>query len=402
MSTITRLDAREILDSRGNPTLEVTVETENGGGMCGVPSGASTGEHEAQELRDGGDRFGGQGVRKAVDVVRNDLSSVLVGVDASDQEAVDRALIDADGTPTKERFGGNAIIGVSIATARATAHEKGITLKEYLQQISGSAMNDVPRICANVLNGGKHAGSGLAFQEFMVVPDSETVSEGIETVFAIQHTLKDLIGKQYVPSATGIGDEGGFAPPVPDVRTACALVEEAIGSYSARLALDVAASSFYHDGSYEVNGEMISADALTDVYRQLTTTHDIAFIEDPFDEHDYDAHAQLRRDITTPIIGDDITVTNAGQLAKAYQAEAVDGLIIKPNQVGTLTETIEAVRYARDNALLCIGSHRSGETNDDWIVDIASGLGCWGIKLGALQRGERIAKYNRLQQLYGI
>jgi len=404
MSTITDITAREILDSRGNPTIEVAVEAVVARGVCGVPSGASTGAYEAHELRDGGVRFDGRGVENAVDNVDTIIKPALVGVDVEDQSEIDRIMRELDGTETKERLGANAMLGVSIAAAKAAAYGHHMTLGAYVAHLyNGGTEDEMPLLYANLINGGKHAVAGLSFQELMVVPQTRDVRESTEMIFGIQQALKERIVDMYGAQAIGVGDEGGFAPPCESVRDALHLLYDAIGDANALIAIDAAATSFYdQEGKeYMVDGEILSADKLTSLYTALADEFPICALEDPFDENDVARHAQLRKVSDSFIIGDDLTVTNVARITDAAAAESVDGVIIKPNQIGTLTETIESVRTAHKHGLHCVASHRSGETNDDFIADISIGLGCSGIKIGALQRGERVAKYNRFLELYG-
>jgi len=417
-TTITAVRAREILDSRGKPTLEVTVICEGGSGSFGVPSGASTGSHEAHELRDGdAHHFGGEGVLRAATNVNINLADALVGMDGRDQRALDARMIALDGTPDKSKFGGNAIIGVSVATARATAHALGATLTDYLQSLAPNIKPSrrVPFLNMNLINGGKHAATRLAFQEYKIIPQTEDVSEALGIGTAIMHRLKKRIAKEYGVVHANVGDEGGFAPDLDSIRRPLDLFMETATElkldHRIKLAMDVAASSFYstETNSYQYDGGEHTPEELASDLRALTHDFPMLYIEDPFHEEAFADFAKLndaRPDDSvgqgsTIIVGDDLTVTNTSLLQKAISAKAISGIIIKLNQVGTLTETLETMKLARDNGIQCIVSHRSGETNDDFIADLAVTFGVFGIKAGGPQRGERIAKYNRLRELLG-
>lgn len=407
-TTITSIRAREILDSRGKPTLEVTVACEGGVGVFGVPSGASTGTHEALELRDGdATRHNGQGVRTAATNVQVNLAGALVGMDANDQHAIDQRMIDMDGTPTKSRLGGNAIIGVSIACAKAAAAAKRTSLITHLRQLAPDITHSrtLPYLCMNLINGGKHAATRVAFQEYKVVPQSDDITEVMEIGTSIMHALKKRIAKEYGAVNANVGDEGGFAPDLTSVRRPLELFMETATDlkldHRIKVAMDVAASSFYNAerDAYEYDGTLHTAAELASDLRGMIRDFPFLYIEDPFNEDKFADFASLNADAGITIVGDDLTVTNTEFLQKAIDADAISGIIIKVNQVGTLTETLATMRLARQHNIQCIVSHRSGETNDDFIADLAVAFGVFGVKAGGPQRGERIAKYNRFSQL---
>jgi enolase len=406
-STITGISAREILDSRGNPTLEVAVTCGHSVGRFGVPSGASTGTNEALELRDGDkSRFGGQGVLKAATHVNVNLAGALIGMDARDQRALDRRMIEMDGTPNKSAIGGNAIIGVSVAAARAAAMALGTPLTEHLRSLAPDIKlsHRVPFMNMNLINGGKHAATRVAFQEYKVVPQTQDINEAVHIGTAMMHALKKRIAKDYGAVNANVGDEGGFAPDLDSVRKPLELFMETAADlnvdHKIKLAMDVAASSFYSasDDRYEYDGEKHTAVELETTLRNMLRDFPFLYIEDPFNEDKFDDFARLN-DGSTIIVGDDLTVTNTIILQKAIQLKAISGIIIKLNQVGTLTETLDCMQLARAHNIECIVSHRSGETNDDFIADLAVAFGVFGVKAGGPQRGERVAKYNRFVQL---
>lgn len=408
-TTIRSVHAREILDSRGKPTLETTVVCEGGSGVFGVPSGASTGTHEAVELRDGdASRHGGQGVLTAARNVNVHLAQALTGADAADQESLDRRMLALDGTPNKARLGGNAITGVSVAAAKAAAAAQRTTLVEHLASLAGTLepSRRVPLLGMNLINGGKHAATRVAFQEYKVAPQTDDVAEALDIGASIMHALKKRIVKQYGAVHANVGDEGGFAPDLESVRRPLELLMETAADlkldHRIMLALDVAASSFYDaaTGLYAFDGASHTADELEATLRGIIRDFPILYVEDPFNEDKFADFARLNADAGTVIVGDDLTVTNAAFLQKAIDAKAVSGVIIKVNQVGTLTETFETMRLARSHGIHCIISHRSGETNDPFIADLAVATGAWAVKAGGPQRGERVAKYNRFLQLF--
>jgi enolase len=405
-STIAKIDALEILDSRGNPTLQVALTLADGVMVvAGVPSGASTGIHEAAELRDGEARYGGRGVRSAVENVRQDIRKALVGKDVTRQAEIDRALIDLDGTPNKSRLGANAIIGVSMAVARAGAASAGLPLYRYL---GGPEANRLPVPMMNVINGGKHAANRLEFQEFMIVPHgapsfAEAVRYGAETF----HALKGLLEARGL--ATGVGDEGGFAPDLAKDEDACTLIVEAIEKAGYQpgqdiaIALDPAASSFFADGAYQLPtlGRPKSSEEMIALYETWITRFPIVLIEDGLAEEDWSGfEAQTRRmGDRIQIMGDDLYVTNPAFIRRGIETKASNSVLIKLNQIGTVTETIEAVELCRQAGWRFMVSHRSGETNDSFIADFAVAMGGGQLKAGSLSRGERLAKYNRLLEV---
>ncbi len=402
---ITDVHARELLDSRGNPTLAVTVATASGDGTFAVPSGASTGAHEALELRDGdAKRFDGKGVSKAVANVNGEIAAALKGMDAADQRAIDAKLLALDGTPNKSRLGGNALVGASIACAKAAAAAAQKPVFEYLRTLATIAPSrSVPYLGLNLINGGKHAAGKLAFQEYKVVPQTESIEEALIIGTAILHTLKKEIIASVGPTSANVGDEGGFAPDLDSVRKPLELfmlaAEKTGYTNKVKFAMDIAASSFWVDGAYEVDGKRISPAELETLIRGIIRDFPMLYIEDPFHEEAFDDFARLNADCGIVIVGDDLTVTNVERLKTAIEKKSISGIIIKPNQVGTLTETLYTMTLARNNGIECVVSHRSGETSDDFIADLAYAFGTFAIKTGAPQRGERVAKYNRLWEI---
>lgn len=400
-ASITDITAREILDSRGHPTLDVRVRAGEYTGSFAVPAGASTGSHEACDKRDGGTRFGGLGVQSAIAAVKGEILEALRGKDALDQRGVDEAMITLDGTPTKTRLGGNAIIGVSIAVARAAAASVGKRDFEYLPSLASiHSSRKAPYLYMNLCNGGKHAESKLAFQEYHIVPETDSIQESIEIGSRVTMTLKKKLVERLGAPSANLGDEGGFVPDTEDVALPLQLFTEVMDELGitgkVSFALDVAASSFYQDGAYRIGERSLSKDELMSLYADLVARFPMRSIEDPFEEEDFSSFAGLVGMQKTLVVGDDLTVTNPVRLKQAMDAKSVTAVIIKPNQVGTLTETLDCMKLARDNDIECIVSHRSGETEDVFVSDLAYAFGCYGIKAGAPQRGERVAKYNRL------
>ena len=404
MSEIVVVRAREILDSRGNPTVEVDVHTSSGAsGRAAVPSGASTGAHEAVELRDGEkDRYLGKGVRKAVAHVNTRLAEALLGVDVSAQVEIDHLLREADGTPNKAKLGANAILGVSLACAKAAAADAGLPLYRY---VGGSGAYRLPVPLMNVLNGGAHADNGLNVQEFMVAPVLTSFADSLRVGSEIFHTLKKILNKKGL--STGVGDEGGFAPKLQGNQHALELLMEAIEAAGYRaghdvyLALDVAATELFEGGKYRWEGKQIAASELSDIYRSWQTKFPLISIEDGFAEDDWQGWIDFtkKESSTLQLVGDDIFVTNPERLRKGIQQGAANALLVKVNQIGTLTETCEAVTLAQRNQYRTVMSHRSGETEDATIADLAVALNCQQIKTGSLCRGERTAKYNQLLRI---
>jgi enolase len=406
MSRIKRVHARQILDSRGNPTVEVEVGLGSGAhGHAAVPSGASTGEFEATELRDGGERWQGKGVTQAVANVNGEIARAIAGVDAAEQQELDRRLIELDGTPNKSRLGANAILGVSLAAAHAQAAEEGLPLWRYL---GGEAARVLPVPMMNVLNGGAHADNKVDFQEFMVVPcGADTFSECLHMGTEVFHALKRTLHERGL--GTAVGDEGGFAPDLSSNEDALRMLMagiEAAGYEPGRdvsIALDPAASEIYDDGRYvlEHEGRTLSAQELADYWADLTTRYPIVSIEDGMDEEDWDGWKALTERVgsTTQLVGDDLFVTNTDRLRRGIDAGVANSILIKVNQIGTLTETLEAIEMAREAGYTAVMSHRSGETEDVTIADLAVATGCGQIKTGAPSRSDRVAKYNQLLRI---
>jgi enolase len=407
MTEIVDVHAREILDSRGNPTLECEITCASGSvGRAAVPSGASTGEHEAHELRDGDrSRYGGKGVRIAVENVRSKIAPRLVGMDASDQEALDRLMIELDGTPNKKSLGANAILGVSLAAARAAAVAHGLSLYRYL---GGAGARTLPVPLMNILNGGAHADSNVDIQEFMVVPwGAPTFAEALRMGAEIFHALKSVLkGRSYF---TGVGDEGGFAPSLKSNREALELIAEAIGKAGyklggdAVLALDCAASEFFKDGRYVLEGEGKTLDraGLADLYAAWARDFPIVSIEDGYAEDDWEGWKLLTGRLGTQLqlVGDDLFVTSTERLQRGISEGIANAVLVKVNQIGSLTETLDCVRLAHANGYRSIMSHRSGETEDAFIADLAVACDCGMIKTGSASRSDRTAKYNQLLRI---
>ncbi len=404
MTAIIDIHGRQILDSRGNPTVEVDVLLEDGSfGRAMVPSGASTGAHEAVELRDGDmSRWLGKGVQKAVDAVNGALTEAVIGLDAEDQRDVDRAMIEADGTANKGRLGANAILGVSLATARAAADARGLPLYRYVGGV-GSHVLPVPMM--NIINGGAHADNPIDFQEFMIMPvGAESLSEAVRWGAEIFHTLKKTLHAE--GHNTGVGDEGGFAPNLNGTTAALDFVMRAIEAAGYRpgeqvmIALDPAATEFFKNGRYELVGEgkSLSPMEMVDYYADLCARYPIASIEDGMAEDDYEGwHGITQRlGATTQLVGDDLFVTNSARLADGIARGLANSLLVKVNQIGTLTETLDAVSLAQRSGYTAVMSHRSGETEDSTIADLAVATNCGQIKTGSLARSDRLAKYNQL------
>lgn len=404
MADIIHVFAREIMDSRGNPTVEAGVVLDDGSfAQAGVPSGASTGVHEAHELRDGGDRYLGKGVQKAVENVNEEIADELAGFEADDQRLIDQAMIALDGTENKSRLGANAILGVSMAVARAAAESAGLPLYRY---VGGPNAHSLPVPMMNILNGGAHADSGVDVQEFMIAPiGAESFSEALRVGAEVYHTLKSVIKEKGL--STGLGDEGGFAPSVESTKAALDLIVEAIEKSGYKLgtdvalALDVASSEFFKDGKYHFEGGEHTAEEMGKVYADLIAEYPIVSIEDPLQEDDWDGYVALTEAIgdKVQIVGDDFFVTNPARLQEGIDKKAANALLVKVNQIGTLTETFDAVELAHRNGYRTMMSHRSGETEDTTIADLAVALNCGQIKTGAPARSERVAKYNQLLRI---
>jgi enolase len=410
MAEIERIHARQILDSRGNPTIEAEVTLASGAtGRAAVPSGASTGEFEATELRDGGDKWAGKGVTRAVAHANRDIAEALRGADAADQAAVDRAMIDLDGTPNKSRLGANAILGVSLAVARAAAAEAGEPLYRYVAGLAGQddpTLLPVPMM--NVLNGGAHADNSVDFQEFMVVPGgAPSFAEGLRVGTEVFHALKRTLGEQGL--ATAVGDEGGFAP---DLASNEAALEALVGAIEAAgyaagedvfIALDPATSEIHSDGSYVLEHEerTLTPDEMADYWQSACERFPIVSIEDGMDEEDWDGWKALTERLggSCQLVGDDLFVTNPERLRRGIDSGVANSILIKVNQIGTLTETLEAIRIAREAGYTAVMSHRSGETEDTTIADLAVATGVGQIKTGAPSRSDRVAKYNQLLRI---
>jgi enolase len=405
VATIEAVGAREILDSRGNPTVEVEVALDDGTiASAAVPSGASTGAFEAAELRDGDDsRYGGKGVEKAVTGVLDEIGPELLGFEASEQRLIDQAMIDLDATPNKERLGANAILGVSLAVAKAAANSAELPLFRYL---GGPNAHLLPVPMMNILNGGAHADSNVDIQEFMIAPiGAGTFRDALRWGAEVYHTLKSVLKEKGL--ATGLGDEGGFAPNLPSNRDALDLIAVAIdragfdlGSDIA-LALDAAATEFYVDGSYRLENTDKTAEEMTTYYAELVTSYPLVSIEDPLAEDDWAGWSALTAELGSrvQIVGDDLFVTNPERLGRGIAEKSANALLVKVNQIGTLTETLEAVAQAHRSAFRCMISHRSGETEDTTIADLAVATDAGQIKTGAPARSERVAKFNQLLRI---
>lgn len=415
MSSIKQIRAREILDSRGNPTIEVDVTTRKTCQSAAVPSGASTGVHEALELRDGTKRYHGKGVQKAVKNVETKIYPLLKGIDPSEQDKIDNLMIKKDGTDNKSRLGANAILGASLACARAAAAEKKKPLYLYLNELLPLKQPSLPRAFFNIINGGMHAGNQLAFQEFMISPREKSFKESLRIASEIYHALKEIIKSKYGKYAANVGDEGGFAPPIKKAEEALELLKAAVkkAGYQGKvdLAIDAAASEFYKNGHYflpkKIGVEKMGKEKLLDYYLNLIKKYPIISIEDPFEQEDFVSFAELRKKSkliqrNIQVVGDDLTVTNIERIEEAVKEKSCNCLLLKVNQIGTLTEALEAVRMAYESGWKVMVSHRSGETEDTFIADLAVGIGCGMIKAGAPCRGERTAKYNRLLRIEEI
>ncbi|MFC6342809.1 phosphopyruvate hydratase [Nocardioides hankookensis] len=404
MASIEAVGAREILDSRGNPTVEVEVLLDDGAfARAMVPSGASTGAFEADVLRDGGDRYGGKGVTKAVNAVIQTIAPAIEGLAADDQRLVDQTMLELDGTPNKANLGANAILGVSLAVARAAADSAQLPLYRY---IGGPNAHLLPVPMMNILNGGSHADSNVDVQEFMIAPiGAPTFREALRSGAEVYHALKSVLKKKGL--STGLGDEGGFAPDLDSNRAALDLIAEAVAATGLKLgtdialAMDVAASEFFKDGSYAFEGGSKSAEEMSAYYADLVASYPIVSIEDPLDEDDWDGWKAITDQIggQTQIVGDDLFVTNVERLQRGISGGQANALLVKVNQIGTLTETLDSVELAHRNGYRCMMSHRSGETEDTTIADLAVAVNCGQIKTGAPARSDRVAKYNQLLRI---
>jgi enolase len=406
---IEKVQAREILDSRGNPTVQADIFTRRGFGRFTVPSGKSKGRFEAHELRDtGSKRYGGMGVRTAVGNVKKIIGPAVIGLDARDQTRIDRTMLSLDGTKTKDRLGANALLAVSVASARAAADASKSPFYSYLLTNGRNPLLPVPMM--NIINGGQHAGNDISFQEFMIVPSGfENFGEALQAGSEIYHTLGKMLAEKYGKSAVNVGDEGGYAPPIKIVRTAMEAIDAAVqesGYVSGKevlLGIDAASGSFYDEKSraYTVDGRNMSTEKLFELYEDLIKSFRLSSIEDPFQDDDFESFAKITQEFAgrAQIVGDDLFVTNASRLRKGIETRAANALLVKVNQAGTLTETLEAIELARKANYGLVMSHRSGETEDTSIADLAVGLATGQIKTGAPARGERTAKYNRLLEI---
>ena len=404
MPIIEQVAAREILDSRGNPTVEVEVALIDGTvARAAVPSGASTGEHEAVELRDGGNRYGGKGVQKAVEGILDEIAPAVIGLPADEQRLIDQTLLDLDGTSGKSRLGANAILGVSLAVAKAAADSAGLPLFRYL---GGPNAHILPVPMFNILNGGAHADTGVDVQEFMVAPiGAPNFKEAVRWGAEVYHSLKSVLKKKGLN--TGLGDEGGFAPDVAGTKAALDLICSAIEAAGFKpgtdvaLALDVAATEFFRDGAYQFEKQAQNTEQMTAFYADLIGAYPLVSIEDPLSEDEWDGWASLTSAIgdRVQIVGDDLFVTNPERLEEGIERGAANALLVKVNQIGTLTETLDAVALAHNSGYRTMMSHRSGETEDTTIADLAVAVGSGQIKTGAPARSERVAKYNQLMRI---
>jgi enolase len=404
VSTIKDVRARQILDSRGNPTIEVELEVDGGAvGRAAVPSGASTGKYEALELRDGGDAWLGKGVSRAVGNVRDEIATALRGVDADDQRAVDTALLELDGTKDKSRLGANAILGTSLAAAKAAAAAAGVPLYRW---VGGASAHVLPVPMLNVINGGAHARNSIDFQEFMVVPaGAETFSEGLRIAVEVFHTLAKQLDARGL--STAVGDEGGFAPDLPSSESAIEAILEAAEAAGHRdrvgIAMDPAATEFFVEGSYRLEGEgrTLSGDEMVDLYAGFASRYPLLSVEDGLAEDEWTSWRALTERLggRLQLVGDDLFVTNVDRLEQGITAGVANAILVKVNQIGTLSETLDAIALARANGYATVISHRSGETEDTTIADLAVATGAGQIKTGAPSRSDRVAKYNQLLRI---
>ncbi|WP_414689355.1 phosphopyruvate hydratase [Nocardioides sp.] len=404
VASIAAVGAREILDSRGNPTVEVEIQLEDGAfGRAAVPSGASTGAFEAVELRDGGDRYVGKGVVGAVKAVVEVIADAIIGLDAEDQRLIDQTMLDLDGTPNKGKLGANAILGVSLAVAHAAADSAGLPLFKY---VGGSNAHLLPVPMMNILNGGAHADTNVDIQEFMIAPiGAPSFAEALRVGAEVYHTLKGVLKEKGL--ATAVGDEGGFAPDLESNRAALDLIAEAVAKAGYELgkdvvlALDVAATEFCENGSYTFEGQQKSSAEMIAYYADLVANYPIVSIEDPLDEEDWDGWKQITDELgsKTQLVGDDLFVTNTERLVRGVTGGQANAMLVKVNQIGSLTETLDAVEYAHRAGYRNMMSHRSGETEDVTIADLAVATNCGQIKTGAPARSERVAKYNQLLRI---
>lgn len=407
MAKIKEVIAREILDSRGNPTVEADVITGDGVFRAAVPSGASTGAHEALELRDCGKRYNGKGVLKAVRNINRKIAPIVKGMNPAEQEKIDSAMISADSTENKSRLGANAILAVSMAACRAGAFARNVPLYRHIAGLAGVKKLAMPVPAFNVINGGVHAGNRLDIQECMILPvGAKSFAEALRAGAEVYHALKGMLKKKYGKDAVNVGDEGGFAPPVKNIGEAMAILTSAVkkAGYSGKvkLGMDAAASEFYKNGKYVLEGKALkNSSELIRMYEKLVQKYDIISIEDPFDEEGFEDFTHLTAIIggKVQIVGDDLLVTNAERISTAIEAKSCNALLLKVNQIGSVSEAIKAFNTAKKAGWSIMVSHRSGETSDDFIADLVVGLGTGQIKSGAPCRGERTAKYNQLLRI---
>lgn len=398
---IDKIEATEILDSRGNPTIKVSVSVGNQEGSFAVPSGASTGIHEAHELRDSD----GKGVKEVIDKIEKVIAPALLGFDVFDHKTIDQKMLELDGTKNKDNLGGNAMIGVSIACVKLAAKLKEIELFDYISGLFRNKQNEeILHLFINLINGGKHAQNDLAFQEYQIVTFTKDITEGVRISLKIQDSLEKIILDDLGVESISLGDEGGFAPKISDIRKPLKYLQQAIKENNfedkVRIGLDVASSSFYENGHYKIDGQDFSKEALLSLYDSLIEEFNLFSIEDPFAEEDFESFKLLKekyKDLL--VIGDDLTVTNQVLLEKAIKMDSINAMIIKPNQIGTMTEMLNTIDTAIAQNIKLIVSHRSGETEDDFIADLAFGLKTFGLKAGSPRKTERMVKYNRLMKI---
>lgn len=407
-SKIKSIDAREILDSRGNPTIEVELKTGKFSVLASVPSGASKGKYEAVELRDNQKRYQGKGVLKAIKNIKEIIEPKIKGKDVIKQKDIDNLIIELDGTKNKSKLGANAILAVSIAVCRAGAKAKNIPLYQYiaqLQNVRDLTSSNLPVPCFNVINGGAHAGNDLDIQEFMIIPRKKSFSKNLQTGSEIYYALKEILEENMGKSAINIGDEGGFAPPIFGTQSALGLLVKAIKlaghKKSVKIGLDCAASQFIKNKTYFLEKRVYTKEELLNFYQDLTKNYPVIFLEDPFSEKDWEGFTEITKKLgkKITIIGDDLLCTNPERIKQAKEKNACNGMILKPNQIGTVSETLESVELAKFYGWKIMVSHRSGDTCDDFISDLAVGISADFIKSGAPVRGERVAKYNRLLKI---
>ncbi len=404
MSIIKKVKARQVFDSRGNPTVECEIETDDGVFRSIVPSGASKGKHEALELRDNEKAYLGKSVFKAINNVNNIIAPRIIGMDCRDQKRIDEIMIKLDGTENKSNLGANAILSVSMCVARAGAKASNMKLYEYFAYLSNTKDLALPLPFFNVINGGKHAGNNLAIQEFMIVPiGAKSFKEAMQIGTEIYHTLKNIIKEEYGKNAINVGDEGGFAPPLNKSEEALSLLLTAIKKLKyeekVKIALDAAASEFYKDNKYHIDNKELYSKELKEYYKELIKKYPIISIEDPFAEDDWDSFVSFNKEVNIQIVGDDLLVTNPKRIKKAIELRACNALLLKINQIGTISEAIEAFKLAKEHGWNIMISHRSGDSEDPFIADLSVGLATGEIKSGAPCRSERLAKYNQLLRI---